>query len=88
MTELRLQNLQVLGKELLSDLPGYENVISKITSVLKETEKKRQQLVDSWVKQLTFDLIFLKPFLQVKKVFFFFYYCRLKTPKTQLRRRS
>lgn len=49
VTELRLQNLQILGKELLSDLPGYEETISKISVVLKETEKKRQQLVDAWV---------------------------------------
>ncbi|XP_023289902.1 cytoplasmic dynein 2 heavy chain 1 [Orussus abietinus] len=50
--ELRLENLRTLGKELLSDLPGYEKVAKKIATGLRDAEKRRQHLVDSWVAEV------------------------------------
>lgn len=47
--EVRLENLAKLGKELLADLPGYEEVMTRLSSALKETEEKRRDLVESWV---------------------------------------
>lgn len=47
--ELRLESLNKLGKELLADLPGYDEISSRVTSALKEVERKRQNLVDTWV---------------------------------------
>jgi len=47
--EVRLENLAKLGKELLADLPGYEEVATRLSSALKETEEKRRDLVESWV---------------------------------------
>ena len=48
-SELRLDSLHKLGKELLSDLPGYDEVIEKVIAASKDAKAKRQQLVDSWV---------------------------------------
>lgn len=53
--EIRLENLAKLGKELLADLSGYEEVATRLSSALKETEEKRRDLVESWV---IFDYIF------------------------------
>lgn len=47
--EIRLENLAKLGKELLADLPGYEEMMTRLSSALKETEEKRRDLVESWV---------------------------------------
>ncbi|XP_076387639.1 dynein cytoplasmic heavy chain beethoven [Megachile rotundata] len=49
--ELRLESLNKLGKELLSDLPGYEEVSSRVTTAQKDVEKKRQSLVDTWTEE-------------------------------------
>lgn len=47
--EVRLESLDKLGKELLADLPGYEEVAARLSSAMKEAEEKRRDLVDSWV---------------------------------------
>lgn len=47
--EIRLESLAKLGKELLTDLPGYEEVAARLSSALKEAEDKRRDLVESWV---------------------------------------
>jgi len=47
--EIRLESLAKLGKELLADLPGYEEVAARLSSALKEAEEKRRDLVESWV---------------------------------------
>lgn len=47
--EVRLESLAKLGKELLADLPGYEEVAARLSSALKEAEDKRRDLVESWV---------------------------------------
>ncbi|XP_029665147.1 cytoplasmic dynein 2 heavy chain 1 [Formica exsecta] len=47
--EVRLESLAKLGKELLADLPGYEEVATRLSSALKEAEEKRRDLVESWV---------------------------------------
>lgn len=47
--EVRLESLAKLGKELLTDLPGYEEVTTRLSSALKEAEEKRRDLVESWV---------------------------------------
>lgn len=49
--EMRLDGLGKLTKELLSDLPGYEEACSKISLASKDAEKKRQYLVESWVRE-------------------------------------
>ncbi|XP_071561821.1 cytoplasmic dynein 2 heavy chain 1 [Temnothorax nylanderi] len=47
--EIRLESLAKLGKELLADLPGYEEVAARLSSALKEAEERRRDLVESWV---------------------------------------
>lgn len=47
--ELRLESLNKLGKELLADLPGYEEISERLTTALKDVERKRQSFVDTWV---------------------------------------
>lgn len=47
--EVRLESLAKLGKELLADLPGYEEAATRLSSALKEAEEKRRDLVESWV---------------------------------------
>jgi len=47
--EVRLDSLAKLGKELLADLPGYEDVASRLSSALKEAEERKRDLVESWV---------------------------------------
>jgi len=47
--EVRLESLAKLGKELLVDLPGYEEVAARLSSALKEAEEKKRDLVESWV---------------------------------------
>lgn len=47
--EIRLESLAKLGKELLADLPGYEEVAARLSSAQKEAEDKRRDLVESWV---------------------------------------
>ncbi|XP_043268031.1 cytoplasmic dynein 2 heavy chain 1 [Venturia canescens] len=47
--EMRLDALAKLSKELLADLPGYDEAYSKISLASKDAEKKRQYLVESWV---------------------------------------
>ncbi|XP_017764042.1 PREDICTED: cytoplasmic dynein 2 heavy chain 1 [Eufriesea mexicana] len=49
--ELKLESLNKLGKELLADLPGYEEISSKVTSALKDIETKRQNFVDTWTEE-------------------------------------
>ena len=48
--ELRLGVLKNLANELLADLPGYKNVSEKIAEAAKNSEKRRQHLVNLWVK--------------------------------------
>lgn len=50
--EVRLESLAKLGKELLADLPGYEDVAIRLSSALKEVEERKRDLVESWVKSL------------------------------------
>ena len=52
VAELRLESLMKLGKQLLADLPGYEQVGQKLAKALDEVEKQRQELTESWVKIL------------------------------------
>lgn len=47
--ELKLESLNKLGRELLADLPGYEEISSRVTSALKDIEIKRQHFVHTWV---------------------------------------
>jgi len=47
--EVRLDSLAKLGKELLADLPGYEDVVLRLSSALKEAEERKRDLVESWV---------------------------------------
>ncbi|KOX76673.1 Cytoplasmic dynein 2 heavy chain 1 [Melipona quadrifasciata] len=49
--ELRLESLNKLGKELLADLPGYEEISSRVTTALKDVERKRQGFVDTWTEE-------------------------------------
>ncbi|XP_031838829.2 dynein cytoplasmic heavy chain beethoven isoform X1 [Nomia melanderi] len=49
--EMRLESLDKLGKELLADLPGYEEVSSKVTMALKDVEKKRQNYLEAWTEE-------------------------------------
>ncbi|XP_043507557.1 cytoplasmic dynein 2 heavy chain 1 [Frieseomelitta varia] len=49
--ELRLEGLNRLGKELLADLPGYEEISSRLTTALKDVERKRQSFVDAWTEE-------------------------------------
>ncbi|KAI4495703.1 hypothetical protein M0802_008538 [Mischocyttarus mexicanus] len=48
-SEMRLESLIKLGKELLSDIPGFDETVIKVTTALKDAERKRQYLVESWV---------------------------------------
>jgi hypothetical protein len=52
VSELRLKSLEKLGTQLLSDLPGYEEVGKKLTSSIREIERHKQELVDTWVKYI------------------------------------
>lgn len=47
--ELRLESLNKLGKELLADLPGYDDISLRVTTALRDVERKRQSFVDTWV---------------------------------------
>lgn len=47
--EVRLESLAKLGKELLADLPGYEDVAAQLSSALKGVEEKKRDLLESWV---------------------------------------
>ncbi|XP_063978818.1 cytoplasmic dynein 2 heavy chain 1 [Diachasmimorpha longicaudata] len=49
--EVRLEDLQNLSKDLLSDLPGFKDAISRISAGLKDAESKRQNLVETWVNE-------------------------------------
>ncbi|XP_076748967.1 dynein cytoplasmic heavy chain beethoven [Xylocopa sonorina] len=49
--ELRLESLDKLGMELLADLPGYEEVSLRVTTALKNVERKRQSFVDTWTEE-------------------------------------
>lgn len=48
-SEMRLESLIELGKELLANLPAFEETVSKVTTALKDAERKRQYLLESWV---------------------------------------
>lgn len=50
-SELLLENLKILGKELLSDLPNYEQVSTKVLVALKEVQSERQRTIESWVME-------------------------------------
>ncbi|KAF7378965.1 hypothetical protein HZH66_015199 [Vespula vulgaris] len=50
-SEMRLESLIELGKELLADLPAFEETVSKVTTALKDAERKRQYLLESWVNE-------------------------------------
>ncbi|XP_051159645.1 cytoplasmic dynein 2 heavy chain 1 [Leptopilina boulardi] len=52
-SEIKLENLQKLGKDLLADLPGYEEAAEKVASAAKDAGKKRQELVDNWISETT-----------------------------------
>lgn len=57
-SEIKLENLQKLGKDLLADLPGYEEAAEKVASAAKDAGKKRQELVDNWVKkEINFEIL-------------------------------
>lgn len=47
--EVRLESLAKLGRELLADLPGYEEASARLSGALKDAEEKRRDLVESWV---------------------------------------
>ncbi|EFN76217.1 Cytoplasmic dynein 2 heavy chain 1 [Harpegnathos saltator] len=47
--EVRLESLAKLGKELLADLPGYEDVAAQLSNALENVEEKKRDLVESWV---------------------------------------
>jgi len=64
--EIRLESLAKLGKELLADLPGYEEVAARLSSALKEAEEKRRDLVESWV---TFNYVSLTQYTSLKLYF-------------------
>ncbi|XP_076646917.1 dynein cytoplasmic heavy chain beethoven [Halictus rubicundus] len=49
--ETRLESLDKLGKELLADLPGYEEVSSKVITALKDVERKRQSFLETWTEE-------------------------------------
>ncbi|XP_078052127.1 dynein cytoplasmic heavy chain beethoven [Augochlora pura] len=49
--EARLESLDKLGKELLDDLPGYEEVSSKVIRALKDVERKRQSFLETWIEE-------------------------------------
>ncbi|XP_047369553.1 cytoplasmic dynein 2 heavy chain 1 isoform X1 [Vespa velutina] len=51
LSEMRLESLIELGKEILADLPMFEENVSKVTTALKDAERKRQYLVESWVNE-------------------------------------
>jgi len=61
--EIRLESLAKLGKVLLADLPGYEEVAARLSSALKEAEEKRRDLVESWV---TFNYVSLTQYISLK----------------------
>ncbi|KAL2712648.1 cytoplasmic dynein 2 heavy chain 1 [Vespula squamosa] len=50
-SEMRLESLIELGKELLADLPAFEESVSKVTTALKDAERKRQYFLESWVNE-------------------------------------
>ncbi|XP_058798637.1 cytoplasmic dynein 2 heavy chain 1 [Phymastichus coffea] len=50
VAELRLESLQKLGKQLLSDLPGYDDISGKLTTALNDAERQRQELTETWVE--------------------------------------
>ncbi|XP_046488904.1 cytoplasmic dynein 2 heavy chain 1 [Neodiprion pinetum] len=50
--ELRLEGLKNLVKELLTDLPGYEDAVMTITAALKEAASRRQELIESWTNEV------------------------------------
>ncbi|KAL2743989.1 cytoplasmic dynein 2 heavy chain 1 [Vespula maculifrons] len=50
-SEMRLESLIELGKELLADLPAFEETVLKVTTALKDAERKRQYLLESWVNE-------------------------------------
>uniref|UniRef100_A0ABD2XKY5 Dynein heavy chain, cytoplasmic n=1 Tax=Trichogramma kaykai TaxID=54128 RepID=A0ABD2XKY5_9HYME len=52
VSELRLESLQKLGKQLLADLPGYDEVAQKLATASKEVEKQRQELTESWINEM------------------------------------
>ncbi|XP_032668403.1 cytoplasmic dynein 2 heavy chain 1 [Odontomachus brunneus] len=54
--EARLESLAKLGKELLADLPGYEDVAAQLSSTLKDVEEKKRDLVESWVNNTKNDI--------------------------------
>ncbi|XP_015119188.1 cytoplasmic dynein 2 heavy chain 1 [Diachasma alloeum] len=47
--EVKLEGLQGLSKDLLSDLPGFKDALSRISSAMKDAESRRQSLVETWV---------------------------------------
>lgn len=47
--EVKLESLQKLSQELLSDLPGFKVASTTISTAMKEAESKRQNLVETWV---------------------------------------
>ncbi|XP_050496495.1 cytoplasmic dynein 2 heavy chain 1 [Bombus huntii] len=49
--ELRLESLNKLGKELLADLPGYDDISLRVTTALRDVERKRQSFVDTWTEE-------------------------------------
>ncbi|XP_076621618.1 dynein cytoplasmic heavy chain beethoven [Colletes latitarsis] len=50
-SETRLKSLSKLGKELLADLPGYEEISSKVTTALRDVERKRQSFLEAWTEE-------------------------------------
>lgn len=49
VSELRLESLQKLGKQLLDDLPGYDEISAKLANAVNEAEKLRLELTETWV---------------------------------------
>ncbi|XP_023246189.1 cytoplasmic dynein 2 heavy chain 1 [Copidosoma floridanum] len=49
--ELRLESLQKLGKQLLGDLPGYEEIAEKLKNATREATRERQELTEQWVNE-------------------------------------
>ncbi|KAJ8675958.1 hypothetical protein QAD02_011744 [Eretmocerus hayati] len=49
VSESRLESLQKLGKQLLYDLPGYEDISLRLKTALDEAKDQRQELIEIWV---------------------------------------
>lgn len=49
MAESKMENLRKLAREILSDLPAYEQISAKLCDILDDTRKRRELLIQAWV---------------------------------------